>query len=46
MPISNLSVTKYKELLAQENNDPKQPDISLHIPIDNEETKNLILSLS
>jgi len=38
MPISTLSVTKYKELLAITNNDPKHPDISLHIPIDNDET--------
>lgn len=38
MPISSLSVTKYKDLLAQHDDDPTQPDISLHIPIDNEET--------
>lgn len=42
MPISLLSVTKYKNLLSVPDNDPKHPDISMHIPIDNEETQFFI----
>ncbi|KAL4466060.1 hypothetical protein ABPG74_004297 [Tetrahymena malaccensis] len=42
IPISSLSVTKYQQLLAVQENDPKHPDITLHIPVDSNETKNYI----
>lgn len=39
MPISKLSVVQYKDLLSYPDNDPSFPDMSIHIPIDNDETK-------